>query len=220
MDDDEDDERRRKRARLQESREAEKLLQTLDYQDHRDLASYLLLAARYQKTQSKPSPTKRGRTRTPQQQSLALESTWTAWPLPSNTLTRPEPVPSSSLTEPRTTSPNPLHAQIEAAVLRLARSQIQKDGNADSVSAEEHPPYHVTREVTKHVISKVDNLLHALGRVKYGQLTSKRVKQRIPKSGWQEFVGISGISKTVASEETLKRITERCNKLFDDEETS
>jgi len=216
MEDKEYEERRRKRVKLHESREAGKILRTLDYQDHKDLASSLLLAARYQRNQTRTSPIKQGRKRVPKRQDLELETAWTAWPLPSASLTRPEPIPSSSLSEQRNASANPLHAEIEAAVLRLARSRIQQDGDPKSVSAEEHPPYHITREVTNHVISKLDNLLHALGRVKYGQITSTRVKQHIRKSGWEEVIGIAGISSCVDSEDVLRCITERCNKLFDE----
>src|SRR2546423_3373232 len=172
MDDDEGEQRRSKRRRTAEFREAQKLLQTLDYQDHRDLASHLLIAAQHQK--KKPGPKSRKRDGLPrlQNHALMLEKSWTAWPLPSSTSLRPDPVPSSSDSEQHDGAPNPLHAEIEAALLRLARTQIQKDGNPSSVSANEHPPYHITREVRASVISKVDHLLQALGRVKFGQITS------------------------------------------------
>jgi RNA polymerase I specific transcription initiation factor len=218
MDNDEYEHRRRKRRRTEELCEAQKLLQTLDYQDHRDLASHLLIAAQHQKRQPKPPKSnKRGRPPRLQSHGLVLENNWTAWPLPSRRLSRPEPIPSSSLSEQHDSAPNPLHAEIEAALLRLARTQIQKDGNPSSVSANEHPPYHLTREVTDSVISKVDHLLHALGRVKFGQITSERARVRAPKTTWEEIIGIAGLPGCVESRDTMERISERCKKLFEED---
>lgn len=209
MDDDEDEQRRSKRRRTDEFRETKKLLQTLDYQDHRDLASHLLIAAQHQKKQ--PQSRKAPRLQ------LMLENGWTAWPLPSSMLPRPDPIPSSSDSEQHDRAPNPLHAEIEAALLRLARTQIQKDGNPLSVSANEHPPYHITREVRDSVISKVDYLLQALGRVKFGQITSERARQRAPKTTWEDIVGMAGLQGWAESQDTMERISERCKKLFEEE---
>ena len=217
MDDDEGEQRRSKRRRTAEFREAQKLLQTLDYQDHRDLASHLLIAAQHQK--KKPGPKSRKRDGVPrlQNHALMLEKSWTAWPLPSSTSLRPDPVPSSSDSEQHDGAPNPLHAEIEAALLRLARTQIQKDGNPSSVSANEHPPYHITREVRASVISKVDHLLQALGRVKFGQITSERARRRAPKTTWEDIVRIAGLPGCVDSQDTMERISERCKKLFEED---
>ena len=97
----------------------------------------------------------------------------------------------------------------------MARSRIQSEEGI--VSANEHPPYQVTREVTNHVVTKLDRLLHALGRIKHRQLKSERSKHRQLKSKWDEIVGIAGISECVDSPDTMKRITERCSKLFEED---
>lgn len=214
----EGDERRRKKARLKEYHELDKVLQTLDHQDDHDLAAHLLLTAQYKKTQPTSKRTKAGKTPSHSEKPLIIQDHWTAWPLPSDLVHRPSPIPSSSASEQNNTSSSALHAEIEATILRVARTRLQKEGNASSVSANEHAPYHVTREITSSVITKLDRLLHALGRSKYQRLTSERSRNRTPKSKWDEIVGMAGISGCVESEETMRKVMERCKELFDQEE--
>jgi RNA polymerase I specific transcription initiation factor len=204
------EERRQKKARLVEVREYDKILLTLDHQDQRDLAAHLLLAAQYKKNQGVSRRTKNGKSKQ-SGNTMVIQDSWTAWPLPSDIVCRPTPIPSSSMRSDN--SSNALHTEIEATILRTARSRIQAE-DPSKVSADEHPPYHITREVTNSVISKFDSLLHSLGRIKHQQLKSKRSKLRAAKSKWDEIVGIAGISECIDSEETMKHITERCNKLF------
>ena len=204
------EERRRKRARHLEHQEYDKILQTLDHQDKRDLAAHLLLTAQYKKTQ--PSRTQTRRTESDPKDILFIDDCWTAWPLPSKGVPRPK-VTLSSSSEGQDHSSTALLAEIEAALLRNARSKLRCQ-DPSVVSANEHPPYQITREVTNTVLAKFDLLLHALGRIKFQQVSAEREKLRQPKSKWAEIVGIAGISKCVDSEETMKRILERCNKLF------
>jgi hypothetical protein len=204
------EERRLKKARLAEHREFDQILLTSDYQDQCDLAAHLLLAAQYKRKQGGSKKGQGGRRRN---DATAIHDTWTAWPLPSKIVPRPTPASSSSSQNQENPS-SALHAEIEATILRIARSRIQSEGGM--VSANEHPPYQVTREVTNHVVTKLDRLLHALGRIKY-QLSSQRSKHRLLKSKWDEIVGIAAISECVDSPDTMKRITERCNKLFEED---
>lgn len=207
------EERRLKKARLAEHQEFDKILLTLDYQDQRDLAAHLLLATQYKKKQGISKGSK-FEDRQLKNDAIIIQDTWTAWPLPSKIVHRPTPASSSS----SQTAENPssaLQAEIEATILRIARSRIQSEYGI--VSANEHPPYQVARQVTNRVVSKLDRLLHALGRIKYQQLKSERSKHRVLKSKWDEIVGIAGISECVDSPDTMKRITERCNKLFEED---
>src|SRR5277367_3741912 len=203
------DEKRRKRARHLEHQEYDKILQTLDYQDKRDLASHLLLTTQYKKTQPR-RPSKGARRKANDNDDvLVIDDYWTAWPLPSNVVSRPKAISSSS--EAQDHPSRALHAEIEATLLRNARSRLQ---DPSVVSANEHPPYHVTREVTNNVLAKFDRLLHALGRIKFQQVSAERAKLRLSKSKWDEIVGIARVSECIDSEDTMKRIMERCNKLF------
>jgi hypothetical protein len=213
----EGDERRRKKARLKEYRELDKVLQTLDYQDHHDLSAHLLVTAQYKKTQPSSKRSKAGKTLSRPDDAMIIQDPWTAWPLPSDQVHRPTPIPSSTASEQNESASSALHAEIEATILRIARTRIQKEGNASSVSANEHAPYHITREITSSVITKLDRLLHTLGRGKYQRLTSERSKTRTPKSRWDEIIGLAGISGCIDSEETMKMVLERCNKLFDED---
>ena len=208
------EERRLKKARLAEHREFDKILLTLDYQDQRDLATHLLLVAQYKKKHGIPRGSKKGQDRRLKNDAIVIQDTWTAWPLPSKIVPRPTPASSSSSQYQENPS-SALHAEIEATILRMARSRIQSEEGM--VSANEHPPYQVTREITNRVVTKLDRLLHALGRIKYQQLNSERSKHRLLKSKWDEIVGIAGISESVDSPDTMKRITERCNKLFEED---
>lgn len=208
------EERRLKKARLAEYREFDKILLTLDCQDQRDLAAHLLLTAQTKKKQATPKRRKKGQDGRLKTDAIVIQDTWTAWPLPSKIVPHPNPASSSSSQNQENPS-SALHAEIEATILRIARSRIQSEGGM--VSANEHPPYQVTREVTNHVVTKLDRLLHALGRIKYQQLSSQRSKHRLLKSKWDEIVGIAGISECVDSPDTMKRITERCNKLFEED---
>jgi len=198
-----------------EYQEHDKILQTLDHQDHHDLASHLLLAAKYRVSQPPSKRTKRGRTVADDR--MVITDPWTAWPLPASEVPRTVPIPSSSATETQTHLSSSLHAELETTIVRTARKRIQSEGEPSSVSANEHPPFHVTREISSHILSKLDRLLLTLGRVKYQQSTSERSKKRILKSRWDEVVALAGISGCVDSAETMKYITERCNKLFDEE---
>jgi len=206
------DEKRRKRARHLEHQEYDKILQTLDYQDKRNLSSHLLLTTHYKKTQP-PRRLKNARGKEKDNDDdLVIDDYWTAWPLPSNVVPRPKATPSSS-SEAQDHPSRVIQAEIEATLLRNVRSRLQSQ-DPSVVSANEHPPYHVTREVTNNVLAKFDRLLHALGRIKSQQVSTERAELRLPKSKWDEIVGIAGISECIDSEETMKRIMERCNKLF------
>lgn len=208
------EERRQKRVRAEERREYHKILQTLDYQDQRDLASHLLLATQYRKTQ-RPSKRIKPKQAEPQHDNaMIIQDIWTAWPLPSNLVYRPNPVYSSS--NGRQIRSNALRAEIEATILRITRSRIQSE-DPSLISADEFPPYQVTQEVTNHVITKLDRLLHALGRIKYQHLKSSRAKHRLLKSKWDEVVGVAGISSCIDSSETMRHVTERCKRLFDED---
>ena len=208
------EERRLRKVRVAEHREYDKILLTLDHQDQHDLAAHLLLAAQYKKKQHLSRRTKNGRNKQPDD-AIVIQDTWTSWPLPAGQVHRPTPFPSSSL-EDQNHSSSALHAEIEATILRIARLRIQSE-DPSKASVNEHPPYHITREITTHVINKLDRLLHSLGRIKYQYLKSERSKHRILKSKWDEIVGIAGISECIDSEETMKRITERCNRLFEED---
>jgi len=207
------DENGRKRARHTEYQEHDKILQTLDYQDRRDLASHLLLTAQYKKTQPTRGP-KRKRRGSENDDVLVIEQAWTAWPLPSKTVPRPKGTYSSS-SKGQDHPSAALRAEIEATLQRSARSQLQSQSQAHS--ANEHPPYQVTREVSSNVLAKFDRLLHALGRIKFQQVKVEHAKLRLSTSKWDEIVGIAGISECVDSEETMKRIMDRCNKLFQED---
>src|SRR5215471_18581283 len=89
------EERRLKKARLAEHREFDKVLLTLDYQDQRDLAGHLLLAAQYKKKKGSRGR-KKGRDGQLKNDAIVLQDTWTAWPLPSKIVHRPTPASSSS----------------------------------------------------------------------------------------------------------------------------
>jgi RNA polymerase I specific transcription initiation factor len=208
------EEKRQKRVRAEERREYYKILRSLDYQDQRDLASHLLLAMQYRRKQRPSKRTKNQQAEPQLDNAMIIQDTWTAWPLPSNLVHRPIPIYSSS--NKRQHPSSALRAEIEATMLRITRSRIQSD-DPSLVSADELPPYQLTREVTSHVITKFDRLLHALGRIKYQHLKSSRAKNRLLKSGWDEIVGIAGISKCIDSSETMKRVTKRCNRLFDED---
>jgi hypothetical protein len=203
------EERRQKRVRAEEHREYYKILQTLDYQDQRDLASHLLLVTQYKKKQQPSRRTKNQQT----DNAMIIQDVWTAWPLLSNLVHRPIPIYSS---DGRQHPSNALRAEIEATILRITRSRIQSDDPL-LVSADESPPYRITQEVASHVITKFNRLLHALGRIKYQHLKSARAKNRLLKSKWDEIVGISGISTCIDSSETMRRVTERCKRLFDED---
>lgn len=203
------DENRRKRTRHIEHQEYDKILQTLDYQDKRDLAAHLLLTAQYKKTQPKRRPKNSRRRGTDNEDVLVIDEAWTAWPLPSKLVPRPK-VTYSSSSDGQDHPSTALHAEIEATLQRCARSRLQ---SRDS-STNEHPPYHVSREVSNNVLAKFDRLLHALGRIKSQQVKAEHAKLRLSNSKWDEIVGIAGISECIDSEETMKRIMDRCNKLF------
>jgi len=217
----EDEETARKRAKLEEYKEFDQTLQFLDHQDHHDLAAHLLLASRFEKRKrSSKSPS-----RQPAQEGVSqvvVPDTWTAWPLSVEAVPRASSVSYSSEKQENFTTP--LHAEIEATILRLARSQLQaaRENEVSGMSADEHPPFEITEEITKVVLAKVDRLLHALARVKHqqattGQGSSKANFVRESKSRWDEVVGLAGIAKCVDSEATMNRIMERCNKLFEED---
>lgn len=213
----EDEERARKRAKVEEYKEFDQVLQFLDHQDHHDLAAHLLLATRFAKRkQFSRSPSRQPEHGVSQ---VVIPDTWTAWPLPADVV--PRTSAGSYSIENQENFTTPLHAEIEATILRLAGSQFQaeKKNEANGMSADEHPPFEITEEVTKVVLPKLDRLLHALARVKYQQATtahgsSKVTFTRESKSRWDEVVGLAGIAKCVDSEATMKRIMERCNTLF------
>ena len=215
--DEEEEERRGKKARLAEYKEYDKVLQILDHHDHHDLAAHLLNAAmhrakhreRVMKKKAEGSRRKSGRP--PNDESLRVNDIWTAWPLPPSIVPRPVPLPSSSTTEIEQHDSDALHAEIEAAILRIARSRIKADGG--KVSANEHAPYQVTREVTSQVMSKFNQLLHALGRVKYQQVDSERIRKRLQKSQWDEIITMADLIGTTNTE-TTERIRKRCEELF------
>jgi hypothetical protein len=106
-----------------------------------------------------------------------------------------------------------LHGEIESCLLRIARERILAGGEG-VMCADEGALYHVTQEVTQVVMSKLDRLLHALGRMKFQQLASERTKLRASPLRWDEVVGIAGMSECIGSEETMKRIVERCSELY------
>lgn len=203
------DENRPKRVRRIEHQEYDKILQTLDYQDKRDLAAHLLLTTQYKKTQPKRRPKNSRRRGTDNEDVLVIDEAWTAWPLPSKLVPRPK-VTYSSSSDRQDHPSTALHAEIVATLQRCARSRLE---SRDS-SANEHPPYHVSREVSNNVLAKFDRLLHALGRIKSQQVKAEHAKLRLSNSKWDEIVGMAGISECVDSEETMKRIMDRCNKLF------
>src|SRR5579859_4746280 len=149
-----------------ERREYDKVLRTLDYEDHHDLASHLLLAANYKKKQRMSGRTKRAKIAKEENQDeksedgVLIGDVWTAWPLPADVVPRPVPLHSTLSTEPDNLS-SAVHAEIEAIILRTTRSALQAERKASSVSTNEHAPYQVTREVSSQVIAKLDRLLHA-----------------------------------------------------------
>ena len=213
---DEEGEQRRKKARLAEYREYDKVLQTLDHSYHHDLAAHLLNVAHHRAKQRQKflenQGTKRRRGPPTNGNDLTINDTWTAWPLPVSLVHRPTPIPSSSANVDDEHQSDALHAEIEAAILRAARSRIQSEGG--TMSANEHAPYYVTQEITRQVMTKFSRLLQALGRVKYQQIDSERMKRSQRKSRWDEIVTMAGIIKTVDSPETMERIQARCDKLF------
>lgn len=202
---DKDEERLRNKTRKEEYREYNQILQMLDQQDQRDLATHLLLVHKYKKERGTSKPTN-------EQENLVLHRNWTAWPLPVHLVHRPTPIYSSSSERLESLS-STLHAEIEAIILRLVRQRIQSQDRS-TVSAHEHPPFGVTKQITDQVVSKLNCLLHALGRVKYQHVKSDRVKRLALKSRWDEVVGIAGISGCIYNTETMKRVTKRCSKLF------
>jgi hypothetical protein len=174
-----------------------------------------MLAAKYRVSQPPSKRTKRGRKVADDR--MVITDPWTAWPLPASEVPRTVPIPSSSTTETQTHLSSSLHAELETAIIRTARKRIETESDPSSVSANEHPPFHISKEISSRVLSKLDRLLLSLGRVKYQQITTERVKKRILKSRWDEVVGLAGISGCIDSAETMKCITDRCNKLFDEE---
>jgi len=206
------DEKRRKRARHLEHQEYDKILQTLDYQDKRDLSSHLLLATQYKKTQPPRKPKSARWKPNDNDDVLVIDDYWTAWPIPSSLVPRSKVI-FSSASEAENHPSKSLHAEIEASLLRNARLRLQSQ-DPSVVSANEHPPYHITREATNNVLAQFDRLLYALGRIKFQQVSVDRTKFRLSKSKWDEIVGIARISECIDSEDTMKRIVGRCNKLF------
>jgi len=214
-----EDERKQKNKRLAEYKEYDKILQTLDHNDHHDLAAHLLNTAHHRaKQQAITSNDKKKRRRLGRPKkdgTLAIYDRWTAWPLPASLVPRPTPIPSTSTNAHEYSNSEALSAEIEAAILRTARSRIHSEGG--TVSANEHAPYHVTREITTQVMTKFDQLLHAFGRVKYQQIHSERIRQRQLPSRWDEVIMLAEIAGLVNSPETRARIRERCNQLFNEE---
>jgi hypothetical protein len=141
-----------------------------------------------------------------------MRESWTAWPLPADLVPRPAHV-LHTFSDEETGPSTGLRAEIESCLLRFARERIRADGEG-RMSAEEGAPFQVTQEVTKGIMDKVDKLLHALGRVKFQQLGSERARKRATPSRWDEVVEIVRITGCIDDEETMKRIIERCNKLF------
>jgi RNA polymerase I specific transcription initiation factor len=209
-DNDEDTVKRRKKDELTEHYELNKILATLDYQDKRDLAAHLLVACHYRRSQR---PSKRRKQGPRNDASLIITDLWTAWPLPSKEVPRQDSAPPSS-SDPEGNLSTTLEAEIEAAILRVARTRIQSQ-NPSSVSLNEHPPYQVTRQLTSHVIARLDRLLHALGRINYTTITERGLHRTL-RSRWDELVGIAAVSQCVAHPATMQRITERCNQLFEE----
>jgi RNA polymerase I specific transcription initiation factor len=209
------DPRRVKKLRLSEYKEYDKILQTLDDANHHNLSSHLLNTARHKSLLPRSTRNRRNRS---QVSGLLIHDAWTAWPLPAEEVHFPEPVPSSVGREGEEGASGGLRAEIEAAVLRMARERIMtEDGSEERVSANEHPPYEVTRHVCDHVLRKLNRLLHSLARVKYS--SSERARTRELKSKWDEIVGIAALSQCIDSPETMTRITTRCKKLFNQEMT-
>jgi hypothetical protein len=206
-----DEKQRYKRRR--EFSEYDKVLQSLDYDNNHDLATHLLAAAKHKRSQNPSQRTKRARTT---HETAAITDPWTAWPLPASDVPRTLPVPSSSAINAENHLSSALHSEIEATITRIARERIQSHNR--KVSANENPPYHVTREISSRVLGKLEKLLLALGRVKY-QIHSQRdqKRKRLLKSQWDEVVGLAGISGCIDSVDTMKRVTERCNELFEEE---
>ena len=108
------------RKRLREYREHDKVLQSLDHQDHHDLASHLLLAAKHRQSQPPSKRTRHGRKVA--EQRVVITDPWTAWPLPSNEVPRPKPIPSSTATGTQTHLSSALQAELEATILRIQRT--------------------------------------------------------------------------------------------------
>ena len=202
---------RRKRHRA-ECHEYDRILEALDYQDQRDLASHLLVAANYKKGQRKRPKTANVKYEDVHT-NLVIYDTWTSWPMPSSAVRRPLVIPSSSHNAQELSS-SALQAEIKAAILRIARLRIQHD-SPSLVSSNEHPPYDVTRQVTSQVMAKLNRLRHALGRIK--QQVPVKTNLRYLKSRCDEIVGVAGISQCVDNPETMNRVKGRCNKLFNED---
>jgi hypothetical protein len=210
------EERRAKRRREKAYQEYDKVLLQLDHNEYQDVASHLHLAHSYR--QAHPTPRRQGRrpkkdaSKASKSKDLAMRESWTAWPLPADSVPRQEYVLHTFSTEESGPSTG-LYAEIESCLLRFARERIKDDGE-EKMSAEEGSPFKVTQEVTKSIVDKVDKLLRALGRVKLQQLGSERTRTRATPSRWDEIVEIVRITKCIDDEGTMKRIVERCNKVF------
>jgi len=209
------EEQRAKRRRKAEYKEYKKILIGLDHANECDLAAHLQLAHEYRKAQR--SPRRQGRwkkeaSRTVKSKEFSMRDSWTTWPLPAKAVPRPDPVP-NAFTQSENTPSSALHGEIESCLLRLARERIKAD-NQGVMCADEGAPYHITKEVTHVVMNKLDRLLHSLGRMKFQQLDSETARKRSTASKWDEVVGIAGISECITSEEAMKRVVARCNKLF------
>jgi hypothetical protein len=211
------EERRAKRRQEKAYEEYDKVVRQLDHNEHQDMASHLHLAHSYRKAH--PPPRRQGRrpkkgVSLKKSKDLAIRDSWTAWPLPADLVPRQEPILHTFSGE-RVGPSTGLYAEIESCLLRFARERIQEGGGR--VSAEEEAPFKITQEVTRGIVDKVDKLLHAVGRVKFQQLSSERAKIRATSSRWDEIIGIARITKCVDDEGTMERIVERCTKLFQED---
>lgn len=216
------EERRAKRRREKEYQEYDNVLLQLDHNESQDVASHLHLAHSYR--QAHPPPHRQARrpkkdTRpASMSKDLAIRESWTAWPLPADSVPRQEHVLHTFSSEEIGPSTG-LYAEIESCLLRFARQRIRGDGEG-MISAEEGAPFKVTQEVTRGIMAKVDKLLHALGRVKFQQLGSERTRRRATPSRWDEVVEIARITRCIDDDGTMKRIVERCNNLFNEDTNS
>ena len=201
------DERRTKKAKLEEYQEFNKILRTLDYQDHHDLAANLLLVAHYNPASKSEKPLQH---KAHSVDSIHIHKTWTAWPLPSDIVPRPRFTSSSS---DKDSSEKHLHSEIDAAILRIARLRIQEE-DPNLVSADEFPAKALTQKIREEVMTELDRFLLALGHVKYHTLRSNHARTRAPKSRWGEIARIARLSECFDSSETIRRVEERCNMLF------
>jgi RNA polymerase I specific transcription initiation factor len=202
---DELEQRKARKAKREEYDEYDRVLRTLDHKDSHDLAANLLLVARYKNSLDEKRANDMSLT-----EMLRITPTWTAWPLPADAVPRQRRT--ESLSESGEVL-SPLQEEIEAAILRISRQQIQQE-NPSLVSPDDTIPNEFSN-IKCDIIKRLDALLQVYGEAKSRLPKSRASIARTPKSRWDGVVKKAGTAGCFKSAHTKERVVERCMALFE-----